>query len=57
MPVVPLIGFYLNGTPSLGNVYFRPSSNFTGTVSIPYSVYSANNQILCTGTIVIYVTP
>ena len=55
-PVVSVMSFYVSGTPSLGNVYFRPATNYTGPVVIPYTAYGTDNQIICSGTIEIYVT-
>ena len=56
LPVLPTTRLYVQGSPSLGTLVFTPSSTFSGVVEIPYTAYSAANEVISTGTIQIYVS-
>ena len=45
-----------SSTPLIGNVYFQASTNYVGTVTLPYTGYNTNG-VSFTGEVVIQVTP
>ena len=47
--------YYVSATPYISSVSFKPTTNYTGTVSVTYKAYNSSGAILYTGTVQITV--